>query len=127
MRAPAEPLDQIPWMPSPPLAPDDRLIDTDHLEEVTFGDHALRREILALFVRQSQTLMRQLAGLPPEAAALAHTLKGSARGIGALSVADCAERLEQAADHRACSAALAELKAAMSETIGLIETLLRAP
>jgi HPt (histidine-containing phosphotransfer) domain-containing protein len=54
------------------------------------------------------------------ASAAAHTLKGSARGIGAWRVAEAAERLEQAAtsaaDAAAMLAAIAELEAARIET-----------
>ena len=114
-------------MPSPPLVPGDRLIDTDHLTDVTFGDPDLQREVLSLFIRQAEGLMQQLTQQPAETASLAHLLKGSARSIGAFSAADCAERLEQmASDRKAYADALAELKTVLSETIGVIDGLLRA-
>jgi HPt (histidine-containing phosphotransfer) domain-containing protein len=114
------------WMPSPSLVPDDRLLDTDHLGRITLGDHGLQREVLTLFVRQSHALLDRLAASPAETAAIAHTLKGSARGIGAVSAAECAERLEFAAgDRRASAAAVAELRCAVSETITAIEDILR--
>src|SRR5436309_2871117 len=122
------PSDRITWMPSPPLVPDDDatgLIDTGHLGQMTLGDSGLRREVLTLFVRQSSRLLTELSVCPADATAIAHTLKGSARGIGAFAVAECAERLERtAANSSAATAALAELKAAMTATVGAIEHLL---
>ena len=89
-------LERINWMPSPPLVPDDDLIDIEHLGRMTLGDSSLEHEVLAMFAAQSVTLIGALAGLPPDAGALAHTLKGSARAIGAFGVADAAEELEAA-------------------------------
>jgi HPt (histidine-containing phosphotransfer) domain-containing protein len=82
------------WMPSPPLAPNDGPIDAAHLARMTLGDATLEREVLTMFAAQALRLIASLAALPPEAAALAHTLKGSARAIGAFAVADAATSLE---------------------------------
>ncbi len=80
---------------APSLAPDDRPIDLVHLTRSTLGDRSLEREVLQLFDRQAGLLIARMraaapAGVPP----LAHTLKGSARGIGAWRVARAAEMLE---------------------------------
>ena len=83
-------------MPSPPLAPDDGPIDTGHLAHMTLGDASLEREVLAMFSAQAAGLVGKLATLPSDALALAHTLKGSARAIGAFAVADAAAVLEAA-------------------------------
>jgi len=87
-------LERIDWMPSPPLAPDDGPIDFEHLKRMTLGDAGLEQEVLAMFAAQSAKLIGTLAGRPLDAGALAHTLKGSARAIGAFGVADAAARLE---------------------------------
>jgi HPt (histidine-containing phosphotransfer) domain-containing protein len=87
-------LDRIDWMPSPPLVPDDGPIDTAHLQRMTLGDASLEREVLAMFAAQAAGLLQALADWPADAAALAHTLKGSARAIGAFAVADAASALE---------------------------------
>jgi HPt (histidine-containing phosphotransfer) domain-containing protein len=116
--------DWIPWMPSPPLVPDDRFIDTAHLQRMTLGDEALQREVLTLFVRQSSDLVARMATFPADMAAIAHTLKGSARGIGAFSAAASAERLEQVSDRGAARAAFSELKNAISGTVRAIDDLL---
>ena len=119
-------LERINWMPSPPLAPDDGPIDFEHLKRMTLGDAGLEHEVLAMFSAQSAKLLDTLATLPPEAGALAHTLKGSARAIGALAVAEAAARLEAAlADGRDPSEALAELGDAVALARTAIEAILR--
>jgi len=70
-------------------------IDLPHLSRQTLGDRDLEREILSMFVRQADEIVKSLPGLPPaERAALAHRLAGSARGIGAFALADCATGVE---------------------------------
>jgi HPt (histidine-containing phosphotransfer) domain-containing protein len=113
-------------MPSPPLAPDDGPIDFEHLSRMTLGDAGLEQEVLAMFVAQSTTLVSTLAAMPADASALAHTLKGSARAIGAFSVADAAARLEAAiARGFDTSAALAKLGETVAEARAAIEAVLR--
>ena len=87
-------------MPSPPLVPDDGPIDLEHLKRMTLGDESLEREVLAMFSAQTARLIGTLAALPAEAGELAHTLKGSARAIGAFAVADAADALESALAQR---------------------------
>jgi HPt (histidine-containing phosphotransfer) domain-containing protein len=89
-------LERVEWMPSPPLVPDLEPIDDAHLARMTLGDRALEREVLTLFAAQSAGLMATLSSWPADAAALAHTLKGSARAIGAFAVAEAAADLEDA-------------------------------
>ena len=67
------------------------------------------------------------AAAPAAVAALAHTLKGSARGIGAWRVARAAERLELAgASGDQTAEALDGLTAASDEARSVIAELLRA-
>jgi HPt (histidine-containing phosphotransfer) domain-containing protein len=89
-------LERLNWMPSPPLVPEDSAIDVQHLGRMTLGEAALEAEVLALFSAQSRELVIRLKAIPPDAAALAHTLKGSARAIGAFRVAEAALGLEAA-------------------------------
>src|SRR5690242_10300834 len=117
-------LERINWMVSPPLAPDDGPIDFEHLSRMTLGDPALECEVLTMFVAQSAKLLDQLATLPPESGALAHTLKGSARAIGAFAVADAAAGLETALKAGDVGAALNGLKDAVAEAQGAIEAFL---
>src|SRR5436305_14435246 len=72
-------------------------IDLTHLFRMTLGDHALEREVLALFDRQIDLLVARIGEAGPSGvAALAHTLKGSARGVGAWPMARAAEAVEAA-------------------------------
>jgi HPt (histidine-containing phosphotransfer) domain-containing protein len=87
-------LERIDWMPSPPLAPDDGPIDIEHLQRMTLGDAGLEREVLAMFASQAISLMRELAAPSSDRRPLVHTLKGSARAIGAFRVAEAAQFLE---------------------------------
>ncbi|MCG6203329.1 Hpt domain-containing protein [Rhodopseudomonas sp. HC1] len=80
-------------MASPPLVPE-FAIDQAHLERMTLGDVALEREVLRMFSAQAASVVALLASWPDDAAVLAHTLKGSARAIGAFAVADAAGELE---------------------------------
>jgi len=107
-------------------------IDEDHLGRMTLGDRSLEREVLEIFARQTTLTLERIAGAAPErAAAAAHTLKGSARGIGAWRVAQAAERLERAAastaDDGMMQAAIAELEAASFEARVAIGLRLRTP
>jgi HPt (histidine-containing phosphotransfer) domain-containing protein len=119
-------LERIDSMPSPPLAPDDGPIDVEHLRRMTLGDAGLELEVLAMFAAQSAELIGRLAGRPSDAGALAHTLKGSARAIGAFGVADAAARLEAAlASGGDPSDVLAELGEAVALARMAIEAVLR--
>ena len=112
-------------MSSPPLVPDDGPIDFEHLSRMTLGDPALECEVLTMFVTQSGKLLDQLATLPPEASSLAHTLKGSARAIGAFAVAEAAARLETAlAEQGDARSALTWLRDAVAEVQAAIEAFL---
>jgi HPt (histidine-containing phosphotransfer) domain-containing protein len=117
---------RIEWMPSPPLVPDDGPIDLAHLARMTLGDAALERQVLGMFASQSTSLIEKLAALPAEAGALAHTLKGSARAVGAFRVAECAEALEaairQGENPAKCQI---EIKAAVADARAAIDTLLQ--
>jgi HPt (histidine-containing phosphotransfer) domain-containing protein len=128
IRVIAMPLHQerIDWMPSPPLAPDDGPIDFEHLGRMTLGDVSLEREVLAMFSAQSVGLIGSLASLPADAPALVHTIKGSARAIGAFRVSDAATDLE-AAIHKGedPSQALAALQDAVAQARSAIDTILR--
>ena len=110
----------------PPLAPDDRPIDLVHLARATLGDRSLEREVLQLFDRQSALLIARLRNAGPDGVAMiAHTLKGSARGIGAWRVARAAEAVELAGGTES-GAALERLAATTDEARAVIADLLKA-
>ena len=119
-------LDRIDWMPSPPLVPDLGPIDFTQLRRMTLGDDNLEREVLGMFSAQSSRLLDALANLPADSAALAHTLKGSARAIGAFAVADAAAHLEaQIKTGADTTAALVQLDGAIAQACAAIDALLR--
>jgi HPt (histidine-containing phosphotransfer) domain-containing protein len=109
-------------------------IDTEHLSRMTLGELSLQREVLALFDRQADILLPRIRrGAPAVAAASAHTLKGSAVGIGAFKVARAAEAVEQAKKHgreqakdAAIAAAIDTLAAVLGEAKAEIARLLQA-
>src|SRR3954469_23717236 len=91
------------------------VIDTEHLSRMTLGELSLEREVLALFDRQADMLLPRIrGGAPALAAASAHTLKGSASGIGAFRVARAAQVVEQA-EHSAIAAAIETLADMLGE------------
>lgn len=100
------------------------VLDEDHLGRMTLGDRGLEREVLEIFARQTTIMLNRITVAEPAlAAAAAHTLKGSARGIGAWRVARAAERLEQAAAQGRegdIDGAVEELKAASLEVSAAI-------
>jgi HPt (histidine-containing phosphotransfer) domain-containing protein len=107
-------------------------IDRRHLARMTFGDRSLEQEVLQLFDRQSALLLARMrnghgSGDGAVVGALAHTLKGSAAGIGAGQVARAAEATEQAAAHAPgdLSATIDRLAAAVDAARLLIAELLR--
>jgi HPt (histidine-containing phosphotransfer) domain-containing protein len=102
-------LQRIDWMPAPPLVPADGPSSLDQLRRMTLGDADLEREVLGMFADQAGSLFDRLLTLPENAAALTHTLKGSARAIGAIAVAEAAEELETALRNGAPMHALAVL------------------
>ncbi len=113
---------------APPLAPIDRPIDLEHLTRMTLGEPSLEREVLQLFDRQATMLMERMQQpCAANAAAAAHTLMGSARGIGAWSVAGAAEKVEAAAlSGKPFGEAVATLAVSIGEARMVIADLLRA-
>lgn len=70
-------------------------IDLAHLGEQVMHDASLEREVLSLFATQVSSMATQLQSANMrERQVLAHTMSGSARGIGAFRLADLAEALE---------------------------------
>ena len=114
---------------SPPLVPGERPIDLVHLSRMTLGDRALEREVLSLFERQIGLLMERIeSATAPVAAAAAHTLKGSASGVGAFALARAAAQVEAAAhngDAGGRNAGIAGLRTAIGDAKAEIAGLLR--
>jgi HPt (histidine-containing phosphotransfer) domain-containing protein len=108
---------------------DAAVLDRNHLARMTFGDRSLEREVLQLFDRQSELLLERMRTSEPAAiATLAHTLKGSAVGIGARRVASAAAEVEATAQAKPgeMSRAIDELAQAVEEARAEISALIRA-
>ncbi len=106
-------------------------IDLVHLARQTMGDRVLETELLDLFARQARQIVERLRSSAPSAesfwrADLAHTLKGSARTVGAFAVADAAQNYEENAragkleptDTEALAAAVDDARAALEALVG---------
>jgi HPt (histidine-containing phosphotransfer) domain-containing protein len=123
------PLIVVDKVASPPLAPDAQPIDRAHLFRMTLGDHSLECEVLQLFDQQAGMLLARMGEADTAGvAALAHTLQGSARGVGAWGVARAAETLEIAARAKTVElqSAMNMLSSATDEARRAIAELLRA-
>lgn len=72
-------------------------VDLVHLSRQTFGSKELEKEVLGLFVNHSVQCLKRLqdAATDKDWADAAHSIKGSARAIGAWEVGDIAEGFER--------------------------------
>lgn len=114
----------------------DTPIDWAHLSRFTLNDAALEHEVLALFAMDAPRYLAKMttARGRKEWIEAAHTLKGSARAVGAWNVADCAEAAESLrlttkcehadlAESRGMAEALDKLRLAVHGTVVYIEQL----
>ena len=104
------------------------VLDLEHLRRFTLGDQGLELEILDLFITQAPITLAALnsARIDRDWRIAAHTLKGSARAVGAWRVARLAERAEamsRRTDPADCEAAVCELANALSEASVFIAAL----
>lgn len=107
----------------------DRPVDLVHLARYTLGNRSLEREVLRLFCTQSSAYLQRLkdAQADKDWADAAHTIKGSARGIGAWHVAKIAEAAEALCGEgrlNGSSAIVCELERLIGEANSYIEALL---
>lgn len=88
-----------------------RAIDFTHLETYVGGDLGIAREVLSLFCEQARTVLPAMdpAGPADDWRNVAHSLKGSALGIGAFALAEACGEAETAKE-----ATLDQKKAARS-------------
>ncbi|MAM94132.1 Hpt domain-containing protein [Parvibaculum sp.] len=77
----------------------DRAIDLVHLSKYTLGNRSLENELLGLFRTQADLYLARLDSAADETEwkNAAHSLKGSARGLGAWALAELAEEAEATA------------------------------
>ena len=106
-----------------------RPVDLVHLARYTLGNRSLEREVLKLFRTQSEIYLQRLkeAGADKDWVDAAHTIKGSARGIGAWQVAKSAEAAEALSGKKRKAGSveiLRELERRIEEANGYIASLL---
>lgn len=115
------------------VLPEGRALDLVHLSRQTLGDRALEVELLGLFDKQAGQIIGRLeSGLCSSDRKwrhdLSHTLKGSARAIGAVRVAAAAQSYEDGLAAQSSDADLAAyvlaLKVAVQEVQAAIRELL---
>jgi hypothetical protein len=115
---------------APPLAPTQHPIDLAQLSRMTLGEEHLEREVLTLFDLQAGILLARMNSEGPRAlVGLAHTLTGSARGVGAWKVAEAAEAIERLAsafDPLRLGSAMNRLTVAVTEAQVAIAAILSA-
>jgi HPt (histidine-containing phosphotransfer) domain-containing protein len=100
-------------------------VDIAHLRRYTFGDQALEREILSLFVMQLPETMGILrsADSQKDWKVATHTLKGSCRAVGAFRLGDIAQEAESltfSAHSEACKDAIVRIEEAASEACAFL-------
>ena len=103
-------------------------IDFEHLRRYTLGDRGFELEILGLFAEQLPITIGALehATTDKDWGMAAHTLKGSARAVGAwplAALAEDAERLASNADAGMRAETIRRLKAAAEEAHAYIAAL----
>ena len=93
-------------------------IDRAHLARFTLGDVALEIEVLDLFLGQAPLTLASLADARTDKAwrDAAHTLKGSARAVGAFSVARAAQHAERSG-HRLLGVARLEALSHLADAL----------
>ena len=98
---------------------DGAVLDLERLRAQTGGDRALEGEVLRLFLTKSRSDLGRIRAAASAATRreAAHALLGSARAIGALAVARCAEALQAGEGSPEAVAALERALAATEAAI----------
>ena len=98
-----------------------RPIDLAHLSRQTMGDRTLEQEVLALFLQQAAGVSRKIAAASVhDRLLMVHGLKGSARGVGAFAIAECATAIERDPHDAAIWKRLAALVQSASDFVAAI-------
>lgn len=93
-------------------------VDFDYLEGFAAGDMQVVTEVLALFQGQAESWIPRLDRADAtDWRDLAHTIKGSARGIGATALGEAADR----AEHGDPASTGRDLRAALADALAAIE------
>ena len=99
-----------------------RAVDFGHLERYALADQSLVDEVLAIFRQQAEVWMPQFDPAAPDKAwrDLAHSLKGSALGIGAVALAAACGDAESSKDATASEKIAA--RARIADCLGAVLT-----
>jgi HPt (histidine-containing phosphotransfer) domain-containing protein len=95
-------------------------VEFDYLEGYVGGDRQVVSEVLGLFRAQAEAWRGRLADPGADWRDLVHTIKGSARGIGATALAEICERAE-----RGDPALAPQVQAALTEADAAVEDYLK--
>ena len=100
-----------------------RPIDLVHLSKYTLGNRDLENELMGLFRAQADVYLGRLAEAATDAdwVSAAHSLKGSAKALGAWRLADLAEFAERGAAVSERPDALDEIRAAVAAVNAFID------
>lgn len=92
-------------------------LDLAHLAQYTLGNRDLEAELLGLFRSQAQLYLDRLsdAATGKDWREAAHSLKGSARGLGAFALGAIAEEAERMTDQTGRAPMIERLRAAIAE------------
>lgn len=104
-------------------------VDLVHLSRQTFGSKELENEVLGLFVSHSKQCIDRLrvATTDKEWTDILHTIKGSARAIGAWNTGNLAEQYEQKVKHltkNEKAEVLVEMQKDIEQTVDFISGLI---
>lgn len=109
-------------------APDTRVFDRAHFAHMTGGDAGLEVEIVQIFRTQTELWSRLLIADAPTPIwrDAAHTVKGSARGLGLWVLAEACERAEElgkagAVEGALVSQALTTVRASLEEALEALD------
>ncbi len=91
------------------------VFDKGHFVHMTSGDAALQAEIIELFRGQVANWSAAIAQPAQNWRDIVHTLKGSARGIGLMALAEACERAEAEGEAR-----LGDVRAALAEALAAL-------
>ena len=97
-------------------------IDLGHLSRYTLGDQALEQEVLQLFAAEVPVILGRLQCADTDSAwrEAAHTIKGSARAVGAWTVARLAEEAESLGTESERRAMVRQLHGALEEVVRFV-------
>ncbi|HEX3364653.1 Hpt domain-containing protein [Phenylobacterium sp.] len=93
----------------------DGAVDFAYLEDFAAGDRQVVREVLTLFRQQAQLWAGSLDAADPGWRDVAHTIKGAARGVGAVALGDACARAEAEGE-----GALGEVRGALDAAVAEI-------